>query len=42
MHEGVNDGRQLGLDDEVTGGFKVWNELSESVTNLIKLEKLPN
>ena len=34
VDEGVNDGGNLRLDDEVTGGFKVWNQLAESVANL--------
>ena len=34
VHEGVNDGGKLRLDDEVAGGFKVWNELAESVADL--------
>ena len=34
MHESVNDGGNLRLDDEVTGGFKVRNELAESVADL--------
>ena len=34
VHEGINDGGKLRLDDEVTGGFKVRNELAESVADL--------
>merc|ERR1712083_1218266 len=35
VDEGVNDGGKLGRDDEVAGGFKVWNELAESVADLL-------
>ena len=34
VDEGVNDGGKLRLDDEVAGGFKVWNELTQSVADL--------
>ena len=34
VHEGVNDGGKLRLDDEVTGLLKVWNELAKSVADL--------
>ena len=34
VDEGVNDGGKLRLDDEVAGGFKVWNELAQSVADL--------
>ena len=34
MDESVDDGGNLGLDDEVTGGFKVRNELAKSVADL--------
>ena len=34
MDESVDDGGNLGLDDEVTGGFKVRNELAERVADL--------
>ena len=34
VHEGVNDGGQLGRDDEVAGGLKVGNDLAECVADL--------
>ena len=34
VHESVNDGGKLRLDDEVTGLLKVWNELAKSVADL--------
>ena len=37
VHEGINDGGKLRLDDEVTGGFKVWNQLAQSVADLRKI-----
>ena len=34
VNEGVNDGGQLGRDDEVAGGLKVGNDLAECVADL--------
>ena len=37
VNEGVNDGGELRLDDEVAGGFKVWDELAQGVTDLVEI-----